>query len=99
MHYHYGCGLSLEGVSVNWHKKNQSILVGLVAAIAVLCWPSSAAAHLVSTGMGPVYDGIGHPLLTPEDLVAVLALALSAGLRGAAAGRRTMFLMPLAWCA
>jgi hydrogenase/urease accessory protein HupE len=47
--------------------------------------------------MGPVYDGIGHLLLTPEDLVPVLAIALYAGLRGAAAGRRTMFLLPVAW--
>ena len=47
--------------------------------------------------MGPVYDGIGHLLLTPEDLVPVLALALYAGLRGAVAGRRTMFLLPFAW--
>ena len=59
--------------------------------------PSRAAAHLVTTGMGPVYDGIGHLLLTPEDLVPVLALALYAGLRGTAAGRRIMFLLPLAW--
>jgi hydrogenase/urease accessory protein HupE len=47
--------------------------------------------------MGPVYDGIGHLLLTPEDLVPVVALALYAGLRGAVSGRRTMFLLPLAW--
>jgi hydrogenase/urease accessory protein HupE len=47
--------------------------------------------------MGPVYDGIGHLLMTPEDLVPVLALALYAGLRGAVAGRRTMFLLPIAW--
>jgi hydrogenase/urease accessory protein HupE len=47
--------------------------------------------------MGPVYDGIGHLLLTPEDLVPVLAIALYAGLRGAVAGRRTMFLLPVAW--
>jgi hydrogenase/urease accessory protein HupE len=59
--------------------------------------PSRAAAHLVTTGMGPVYDGIGHLLLTPEDLVPVLAIALYAGLRGAVAGRRTMFLLPVAW--
>ncbi|MCJ7788404.1 MAG: HupE/UreJ family protein, partial [Methyloceanibacter sp.] len=52
-----------------------------------------------TTGMGPVYDGIGHLLLTPEDLVPVLALAFYAGLRGAVAGRRTMFLLPFAWFA
>lgn len=65
----------------------------------VLAWPSRAAAHLVTTGMGPVYDGIGHLLMTPEDFVPVLALALYAGLRGAVSGRRAMFLLPLAWFA
>lgn len=77
--------------------KDQSARSGLAVAVAVLCHPSLAAAHLVTTGMGPVYDGIGHLLLTPEDLVVVIVLALYAGLRGAAAGRRTMFLLPLAW--
>ena len=82
---------------MNWRTTNQSILTWIIAGIGVLCCPSSSAAHLVTTGMGPVYDGIGHLLLTPEDLVPVLALALYAGLRGAVAGRRTMFLLPLAW--
>jgi hydrogenase/urease accessory protein HupE len=82
---------------MNWGKRNLSIRTGLVSGFAVLCIPSRAAAHLVTTGMGPVYDGIGHLLLTPEDLVPVLALALYAGLRGAVAGRRAMFLQPLAW--
>jgi urease accessory protein len=68
-----------------------------IAATTLLCSPSVSSAHLVTTGMGPVYDGIGHLLLTPEDLVPVLALALYAGLRGAVTGRRAMFLLPLAW--
>lgn len=69
----------------------------MLVSFALLCNPSRAAAHLVTTGMGPVYDGIGHLLSTPEDLVPVLALALYAGLRGAVTGRRAMFLLPLAW--
>jgi hydrogenase/urease accessory protein HupE len=73
------------------------IYAGLVAGFVLFCNPSGAAAHLVTTGMGPVYDGIGHLLLTPEDLVPVLALALYAGLRGAVIGRQTMFLLPCAW--
>ena len=73
--------------------------VAIVAGIVALYSPTPAAAHLVTTGMGPVYDGIGHLLLTPEDLVPVLALALYAGLRGATAGRRAMFLLPVAWFA
>jgi len=37
--------------------------------------------------------------MTPEDLVPVLAIALFAGLRGAAPGRRTLFVLPLTWFA
>ncbi len=62
-----------------------------------LLWPGIAHAHLVTTGMGPVYDGIGHLVLTPEDWVPVVALALLAGLRGAEAGRGALFLLPVAW--
>ena len=64
--------------------------------VALLC-PGIARAHLVTTGMGPVYDGIGHFVLTPEDWVPVVALALFAGLRGAQAGRGALFLLPVAW--
>ena len=74
-------------------------VTNLMLAIVLLWPPSPASAHLVTTGMGPVYDGIGHLLLTPEDLVPVLAMALYAGLRGALTGRRILFLLPLAWVA
>jgi hypothetical protein len=72
------------------------LLLGIVISAALLK-PTDAAAHLVTTGMGPVYDGIGHLLLTPEDLVPALAVALYAGLRGRAPGRRALFFFPLAW--
>jgi urease accessory protein len=71
----------------------------LAAAFSILLWPSIATAHLVTTGLGPVYDGIGHLVMTPEDLIPVLAVALYAGLRGAALGRRALFVLPLAWFA
>jgi hydrogenase/urease accessory protein HupE len=87
----------MEGAGVKICKRNQAGFTAALAGFALLCSPSRAAAHLVTTGIGPVYDGIGHLLLTPEDLVPVLALALYAGLRGAITGRRTMFLLPLAW--
>jgi urease accessory protein len=67
--------------------------------LVALLWPGIAHAHLVTTGMGPAYDGIGHLVLTPEDWVPVVALALFAGLRGAEAGRRALFLLPVAWVA
>jgi hydrogenase/urease accessory protein HupE len=59
--------------------------------------PLAAEAHLNSTGMGPLYDGLMHFLISPEDLVPVLALALLSGLRGATYGRRTLFVLPAAW--
>jgi hydrogenase/urease accessory protein HupE len=77
-------------------SKNMNLLLGTVFSIAFFK-PAEAMAHLVTTGMGPVYDGIGHLLLTPEDLVPALAMALYAGLRGKAPGRRVLFFFPLAW--
>jgi hypothetical protein len=71
----------------------------LIAVFGLLFMPSYASAHLVTTGLGPVYDGIGHLVMTPEDLVPVQAIALFAGLRGAAPGRRALFVLPLAWFA
>jgi urease accessory protein len=56
-----------------------------------------AEAHLNSTGMGPIYDGMMHFLLSPEDIIPVLALALLAGLRGTSYGRRALFVLPVAW--
>jgi urease accessory protein len=63
--------------------------------VALACRPVEA--HLDATGMGPIYDGLMHFLTSPEDLVAVLALALLAGLRGATYGRRAMFTLPATW--
>ena len=59
--------------------------------------PAGGEAHLNSTGMGPIYDGLMHFLMSPEDFVSVLALALLSGLRGATYGRRTLFVLPAAW--
>ena len=68
-----------------------------IAVFAVAMCPAPAEAHLNSTGMGPIYDGLIHFLMSPEDLVPVLALALLAGLRGASYGRRALFVLPSAW--
>lgn len=56
-------------------------------------------AHLVTTGLGPVYDGIAHVLFTPEDLVPIVALALLVGLRGKDHARAVLLALPLAWLA
>ena len=66
-------------------------------ALAFAMNATPADAHLNSTGMGPFYDGLMHFLLSPEDIIPVLALALLAGLRGASYGRRALFTLPMAW--
>jgi len=59
--------------------------------------PATADAHLVTSGLGPVYDGISHLCLSPDDLLGVLAMALLAGLGGPRFGRSALFMLPLAW--
>jgi hypothetical protein len=61
--------------------------------------PGEASAHLVSIGLGPFYDGLGHFLLTLEDLLPVATLALLTGLAGARLGRFVRFVLPAAWLA
>jgi hydrogenase/urease accessory protein HupE len=71
----------------------------LTAWAVLVAAPATAHAHLASTGLGPLYDGIAHLLLSFDDLLPVTALALLAGLNGAGAGRRVLFALPLAWLA
>jgi len=77
-------------------SKSRLPIYAFVVFVVVLC-PAPAEAHLNSTGMGPFYDGLMHFLMSPEDTVPVLALALLAGLRGASYGRRALFTLPVAW--
>jgi urease accessory protein len=72
-----------------------------IAAAAVLVFLScpSAEAHLVTTGFGPVYDGIAHIALSPADMAVVVVLVLLAAMRGARHGRWVLALLPAAWLA
>jgi hydrogenase/urease accessory protein HupE len=67
------------------------------AATALTLLPTTAHAHLVTTGLGPLYDGIFHLFVSFEDLLPVVALALLAGLNGPRAGRLALFVVPVAW--
>lgn len=67
------------------------------AGLAAALWPSTAEAHLVTTGLGPVYDGISHVLMSPDDLLPIVVLGCFAGLNGPQASRRTLFAVTLAW--
>jgi hypothetical protein len=69
------------------------------ATLGAVSVATPAHAHMLTTGLGPFYDGLTHLFMTPEDWLPVLALALLAGLRGAAFGRALLFALPLAWLA
>jgi urease accessory protein len=65
-----------------------------LAVLSLLCWPGGAHAHLMSTGVGPFYDGALHVLASADQVLPLLALGLLAGLRGKASGRAILFGLP-----
>jgi len=73
-------------------------LGGLVIAALLLGFDCPRAeAHLVTTGLGPVYDGVAHLALSPADLAMVVVLTLLAAMCGARHGRWLLALLPSAW--
>ena len=70
---------------------------GLLLAATMISFTRGAQAHLVTTGLGPVYNSIAHFALSLEDFVAVGGLALLAGLRGPTHGRWSLFIIPFFW--
>jgi len=77
------------------HRRSITLAIALLS----LLLPVRAEGHLPTIGLGPVYDGIFHLLLSPEDLIPVIALALLAGQRGAGSSRRVLWVLPVAWFA
>jgi urease accessory protein len=72
----------------------------LAATLTLIAFaPASADAHLVQSGMGPIYDGISHFGLSPEDFLPVIALAFLTGLRGPRHARLTLASVTFAWLA
>jgi hypothetical protein len=67
------------------------------AAIVLSLLATPASAHLVSSGLGPVYDSVLHLLMSPEYLALVLGVAIWSGLKGARHGRWALFVLPAAW--
>jgi hydrogenase/urease accessory protein HupE len=74
-------------------RKVALLAAGLVAAA------TPAHAHLMNSGFGPFYDGLAHPLMSPEDLLPAVAVTLLAGLAGARYGRWVLATLPPAWLA
>ena len=77
--------------------KRAHALVVTVGTLVIALLPRPASAHLVTTGLGPVYDGISHVFMSPDDLVPIVALSLLAGLNGSAAARSALFSLTGAW--
>jgi hydrogenase/urease accessory protein HupE len=76
---------------MSWRRLQLPIATGLLVV------PGATQAHLVTSGLGPFYDGALHLLLSPSDMLGLVAAALLAGLHGRAAARRTVVVMPLCW--
>lgn len=87
----------MTGPTWTWSGSGRALrwLGATVASLALA--PISASAHLVSTGLGPYFDGISHMAVTPQDLLPVLALSLLAGLGGKGYSRKVLFVLPAAW--
>lgn len=64
---------------------------------ALLLVAPAANAHLVSTGLGPVYDGGLHFLLGLDGLLPLLAWALLVGVQPLTIARRGALGGPLCW--
>jgi urease accessory protein len=65
----------------------------------ILAAVTPAQAHLMNSGFGPFYDGLAHPLISPEDLLPAVAMTLLAGLGGARPSRFVLATLPAAWLA
>jgi hydrogenase/urease accessory protein HupE len=65
--------------------------------VIALADPAPARAHLASTDLGPFYDGLLHALVSPEDLLVLLALAILAAYSGRGAGRQLVLALGSTW--
>ena len=72
-------------------------VAGLAPLVFGLLSPTVAHAHLVNSGLGPFYDGALHLLLSPMNLVLLVALCLLVGAQGARAARSAMVVALVAW--
>jgi urease accessory protein len=82
---------------VTRESRGARALLVTAGTFVVVLQPRPASAHLVTTGLGPVYDGISHVFMSPDDLVPIIALSLLAGLNGSAAARSALFALTGAW--
>jgi len=89
----------MKGVAISVSRARRGRPAAVVFLLLVLGGSTAAHAHLVTTGLGPVYDGVVHLALSPADLAIIVVLTLLAAMRGARAGRALLALLPVAWLA
>lgn len=65
--------------------------------MVLLYLPATAQAHLVSTGVGPFYDGVAHLFVSMQDLLLCIGMGLLAGLSGKATARSMLLFAAAAW--
>jgi hypothetical protein len=81
----------------SYKAATHAIQTSVAGVAGLFALPGVAPAHLVSTGVGPFYDGAAHFFVSFEEILPVLALSLFAGLKGPVGGRRVIAVLPLAW--
>jgi urease accessory protein len=69
----------------------------LIATFVFLTIPNTVQAHLVTSGVGPFFDGVAHFFVSLDDLLVVVALSLLSGLLGKPTARGLVFALPIAW--
>jgi len=71
----------------------------MLVLAGALADPADANAHLVNTGLGPIYDGAAHFAMSPEAILPIIALGILVGLRGLVHARASVLILPAAWAA
>jgi hydrogenase/urease accessory protein HupE len=66
-------------------------------AMGIVSVPADANAHLMTTGLGPLYDGAVHFVTSPEAILPVAALGIFAGLQGLSHARAAVVMLPVSW--
>jgi len=87
----------MEGTLMNFPCRQKTWFRLPMILFFVAGFSLRADAHLVTTGLGPLYDGMSHLLLSPEEWIMIVGLGLLAGLHGPATGRFVLFSLPCAW--
>ncbi|SOC41876.1 HupE/UreJ protein [Rhizobium subbaraonis] len=79
------------------HAAPRSHWVAAMATLGFTAVPADASAHLMTTGLGPLFDGAAHFAMSPEAMLPVVALAIFAGLNGVAHARAAVQFLPATW--